>query len=220
MDNCLFLPPLNKMLRYLLTCLAGFCSLITFSQEMSSLGLLFVGKINFQDTSSLVISLTATVKDNSKVKISWKPGTSRSEFYSIERSVNGGPFETIGVIKQTSEAVIDWQDDLPVAGKDQYRIRCTLADGSQRYSATTSAIIAGNISFRFYPNPVDNVLIVRSESPVDIVIIDGNGKTRISQNQLSGLQMINVSSLEKGIYLIRVYNRYLNTQIQDRLVKN
>ncbi|MBL0135205.1 MAG: T9SS type A sorting domain-containing protein [Chitinophagaceae bacterium] len=187
---------------------------------MSSLGLLFVGKINFQDTSSLVISLTATVKDNSKVKISWKPGTIRSEFYSIERSVNGAAFETIGVIKQTSEAVIDWQDELPVAGKDQYRIRCTLGDGSQRYSATTSAIIAGNISFRFYPNPVDNVLIVRSENPVDIVIIDGNGKTRISQNQLSGLQMINVSSLEKGIYLIRVYNRYLNTQIQDRLVKN
>lgn len=208
------------MLRYLLTCLAGFCSLITFSQEMSTLGVLLTGKINFRDTSTLVSGLSVTVKDNSKVLISWKPGSSRVDFYSIERSVNGGAFETIGVIKQSSESVIDWQDELPMAGKDQYRIRCTLADGSQRYSATSSAIIAGNIAFRFYPNPVDNVLIVRSENPVDIVIIDGNGKTRISQNQLSGLQMINVSSLEKGIYLIRVYNRFLNTQIQDRLVKN
>ena len=80
--------------------------------------------------------------------------------------------------------------------------------------------IAGDISFKFYPNPVDNILIIRSENPLDIQIIDATGKTRLSQANLQGLQTINVSTLEKGIYILRVNNRLANTIVQERLVKN
>ena len=80
--------------------------------------------------------------------------------------------------------------------------------------------IAGDITFKFYPNPVDNVLIIRSETALDIQIIDATGKSRLSQTNVSGLHTINVSTLEKGVYVIRVLNRLSNTVVQDRLLKN
>jgi hypothetical protein len=43
---------------------------------------------------------------------------------------------------------------------------------------------------------------------------------RLSQTNLLGLQTINVSTLEKGIYLLRLNNRLANTIVQERLVKN
>ena len=80
--------------------------------------------------------------------------------------------------------------------------------------------IAGDISFKFYPNPVDNILIIRSENILDVQIIDAGGKLRISQANVQGLQTINVSSLETGVYVLRLHNRSANTIVQDRLLKN
>ena len=72
----------------------------------------------------------------------------------------------------------------------------------------------------FYPNPVDQVLIIRSEYPVDLTIMDANGKARITVSNTSGLQLLNLASLEKGAYLIRVFNRSQNTSQLERLIKN
>ena len=127
----------------------------------------------------------------------------------------------MAVLKQTmGQMKMDWTDELPARGKNEYRLRCSSTDGRHRYSKSILAYVGGNLSFRFYPNPADNNLIIRSEQPVDLTIIDGNGKIRITQNQISGLQLLNISALEKGVYIIRIYNRQSNALLQDKLVKN
>ena len=70
--------------------------------------------------------------------------------------------------------------------------------------------LPASATFKFYPNPVDHVLIVRSESALDVVIADATGRIRITQSRVQGLHAINVSSLEKGIYLIRFINKHTN----------
>ena len=127
----------------------------------------------------------------------------------------------MAVLKQTSRQLkMDWVDEQPARGRNVYRIRCSYSDGQSGYSKSIMAYVGGNVSFRFYPNPADNILIIRSEQAIDVTIIDGNGRTRITQNLLSGLQLLNISTLEKGVYVIRIYNRQSNTLLQEKLVKN
>lgn len=165
--------------------------------------------------------LSATIHSGSRVMVSWKSADTLNDYFTIERSCNQRPFETVAVIRlQDSQKLVEWQDELPVAGRNVYRVTATLKDGRQVFGGITSIVLAGNINFKFYPNPADHILIVRSEFPADITIVDVNGKPRISLVNVSGLQLVNVAPLEKGVYLLRVYNRVLNTLSQERFVKN
>lgn len=208
------------MRKYFFTSMFCLCLSLAFSQEELLFNLTDTNRPPFLGLPAITPELDIIVRDNSKVMLSWKVTTDRNGFFSIERSCNGKEFETIAVLKQTSGPLkMDWVDEQPVRGKNQYRIGCSTADGKLIYSGVVTAQVSGNISFRFYPNPADNVLIVRSEQAVDLTIVDGNGKMRISQNQLAGLQMLNISSLEQGVYILHIYNRQLNTHTQEKLVK-
>ena len=110
-------------------------------------------------------------------------------------------------------------DESPLPGRSYYRIR-TVVKGMPVYSPTLAVYMGGDVPFKFYPNPADNVLIVRTNLPMDIQITDATGELRISYQKVQGLQTINVSSLEKGIYMIRFTNKVSNTVSTERLFKN
>ena len=178
--------------------------------------------ISNSDSTYYITDLVHIIKENSRVVLNWRlSDSSLTDFFSIERSCNSKEFEVVAVMKlaQISQW-FEWIDESPAKGKNVYRIKCSAKDNRQFYSKPLSVQIAGDISFKFYPNPVDNILIIRAESPLDIQILDATGKMRISQANLQGLQTINVSVLEKGIYILRLNNRLANTIVQERLIKN
>jgi hypothetical protein len=174
------------------------------------------------DTTSIIANLSVSVRENSKVILNWKqPADTSFEFAVVERSQGGQDFEMVAVLKRPDmRAENEWIDDAPAKGRSLYRIRFSGRNGMPLYSKAVPAMIAGDISFRFYPNPVDNILIIRSENILDIQIVDAVGKPRISHNRLQGLETINVSNLEKGIYFLRVNNRSTGMIIQEKLLKN
>jgi len=174
------------------------------------------------DSASFITDLTSLVKDNSKVVINWKNSERVSpEYVTVERSCAGRDFEMVAVLKQPGQGKeFEWVDDAPGKGRNLYRIRFNGEDGQPYYSKVVTALIAGDISFRFYPNPVDNILIVRAESPLDVQFLDASGKIRLSQTRLQGIGTINVSSLEKGIYYLRIYNRTTGITTQEKILKN
>lgn len=209
------------MFKYLLT---GICCLFLFdcfSQEEVAISLPDTIIPASPDSNTITTELDAVVRDNLKIILSWKALNNQNDFFSVERSSNGKEFETIAVLKQTTGLLkMNWVDEEPARGKNHYRIRYSAANGTVIYSGIVTAQLGGNLSFRFYPNPADNVLIVRSEQAIDISIIDAFGKVRMTQTQLSGLQLLNISSLEKGAYILHIFNRQTNTHIQEKLVKN
>lgn len=174
------------------------------------------------DSVSVVSELATIVKDNNRVLLNWKVNDSIvPEYFSVERSVNGKDFDVIAIIKLSAANLkYEYIDENPVRGRSIYRIRCTWKEGGQVYSAPVAVQLTGAATFKFYPNPVDNILIIRSEAPLDVQITDASGKTRIALNKVQGLQTINVSTLEKGIYLLRVTNKLSNVISQDKLIKN
>lgn len=174
------------------------------------------------DSSSQVTNLVATVKEKTRVLLNWRlPKNGSREFVAVERSAGGKDFEMVALLKQPESGDwYEWVDDSPAKGRNAYRIKHAGKTGVEQYSLIASTMVAGDISFKFYPNPVDNVLIVRTEDPMDLQVLDGNGQLRLNQGRIQGLQTINVSSLEKGIYLLRATNRVTGTVTQERLLKN
>ncbi|MBL7733874.1 MAG: T9SS type A sorting domain-containing protein [Chitinophagaceae bacterium] len=173
------------------------------------------------DSLTVIKELQYLVIEKGKVMITWKISEQIPEFIVIERSDNGKRFETVSVLNHLStKPVYQWIDDSPKKGKNFYRIRYSSKEGIPVYSPTVVCQIEGYVFFKFYPNPVDQILIVRSDIPIDVIIADGNGKIRVTHPKISGLQTLNVSSLEKGIYIIRFIDRHTNTISQEKLVKN
>lgn len=205
----------------LIFCLSLFTCSIT-ALKAQTIPVSVVSAEEGQDTSGQVTNLAAVVKEKTKVVLNWRLSRNdAAEFVAVERSLNGRDFEMVALLKQpVSGDWYEWVDDSPGKGRNAYRIRHANKNGVDQYSLTATTLIAGDISFKFYPNPVENILIIRSEHPSDVQIIDSRGAIRISQTGFHGLQTLNVSALEKGIYVLRVTNRVTGTVSQDKLLKN
>jgi hypothetical protein len=175
------------------------------------------------DTADYITNLSLSIFENARVILNWKqPEDTSLTFAVIERSTGGRNFEVVAALKQSDiKPENEWIDEAPPKGRSLYRVRFSGRDAQQpEYSKSVEALIAGDISFRFYPNPVDNILIIRSEGIVDIQILDAVAKQRIGISNLQGLQTINVTSLEKGIYFLRINNHTTGLITQEKLLKN
>ena len=174
------------------------------------------------DSTGIISELSSVVKENNRVMLTWKVNdTTLPEFFTVERSMNGKDFDVVAVVRLSGlNKKFEYTDDSPLKGRSIYRVMCAWKEGAQFYSSPVAVQLIGDASFKFYPNPVDNILIIRSDAPLDIQISDATGKTRLVINRVQGLQTVNVSTLEKGIYLLRVTNKASNVISQDKLIKN
>ena len=170
--------------------------------------------------TSVFTSFQTQVLDK-KISLQWEVRADSSQYFTIERSVEGKIFESIGMLKAT-EGIYKYEfaDEYPTRGQAYYRIRHTAKNGREQHSDPITVVVPGSTSFRFYPNPADNLLIVRSEFPIELVIIDGFGKQRISKSLGPGPQVIDVSFLEKAVYILRITDKTSGRQQFDKFLKN
>ena len=175
-----------------------------------------------EDPGQTITDIVPIVNEKGKVNLTWRVSDTIPEFFAIERSNDDGKnFEIVAVLSNLERRKFyQWTDEAPRNGRNLYRLRYSFKPSDSLYSKTVAASVTANVSIKFYPNPVDHILIVRSETPIDVHIIDANGKVRISRSTVNGLGTINVSSLEKGLYLIRFSNKLTAVMYQEKLVKN
>ena len=207
------------MFRILLSIYVSFLALASYSQ--SPVDWQSPSDVVLEDPNRVINDLTSRISENSKIILSWIVKGSLPDFFAIERSDNGKSFEVVSVLSNLSpQKIFQWTDDDPRKGRSFYRIRYSFTNGDSLYSKTLPVMIAGYTAFKFYPNPVDHVRIIRTDAPLDVMISDANGRLRISETRVKGLHTINVASLEKGVYLMRVINKLTNVMSQEKLVKN
>lgn len=217
-ENFFYFYPLDSMFKILLSIYVSFLAVVSYAQsppeESSPLEAV-------EDTNRIISELTSRIGENSKIILSWIVSSSLPQFFAIERSENGKAYEVVSILNNLSrQNIYQWADEAPKKGRNLYRIRYGFKPGDSLYSNTILVSVAGYDAFKFYPNPVDHILIVRSDAPLDVMITDGNGRLRISHSKVHGLYTINVSSLEKGVYLIRFINKLTNVMSQEKLIKN
>jgi hypothetical protein len=175
------------------------------------------------EDSALKIDLSTKplVKDN-KIVLQWRcSGFEKDGFCIIERSSDQKSFEVLGVLKtRGSVESFEFADEQPAHEKNYYRIKIGRPGGKVSFSKTISADRTGSFFFKFYPNPVDNALIIRSQYAAKLQIIDGSGNTRINHDLNAGLQTVDVSFLPKGLYILSISVANKQISITKKLLKN
>jgi hypothetical protein len=167
-------------------------------------------------------SFILQVRDSKKVLLQWvvQPGV-ESEYFTIEKNIDGKNFETIAVIKSLHAInKYEFTDEMPTRGNSTYRVRLTTRNGNSFFSDSSSVNIPGSSLVNFYPNPMDNVLIIRSAFTADVLITDALGKSRVSRTIGVGPSVIDVSTLEKGVYLLRITDKVSSQQQVEKIIKN
>jgi len=144
-------------------------------------------------------------------------------YYIVEKSIDGNHFETISAIgsgASSSDTSFSVTDNAVGTGVVYYRIRIAGENSDAIYSKTISTSISAASDFRFYPNPVDKLLIVRSSHMLSIQVMDAYGIVWFSQDVDAGMQIINVSTLQRGNYILKAKDRENGAVISEQLIKN
>jgi hypothetical protein len=174
------------------------------------------------DSHQIFLISRSDIKDPGKIILQWSCAALKHEqFFTVERSKNGKDFEVIGGMKgRKGQGVFEFADERPSATNNFYRIRTINAENKEVFSKIISRGIATARFSSFYPNPVEKYLIVRTESPVEIKIVDQLNKVRISKQLEMGFQLVDVGQLEKGLYFITLVHKASNRVISDKLIKH
>jgi hypothetical protein len=175
-----------------------------------------------KNASALFVKFSAIVKGSNKVLLQWDvDSVEEGDYFIVERGADGIHYETIGVTRREGNtAHYELTDMAPPNGSNFYRIKYTTQGGPALYSKVQQLSTSGEIDFKFYPNPVDKVFIVHTEHMIDIQVIDAVGVTRLSKRLQPGIQVVNISALERGVYILRVADKESNRVVSNQLLKN
>jgi len=201
-----------------LTFTMGFICLASNAQQATD-------SANHQQTDpesfSLFTNFTYSIKDINKVLLQWSIDSSAgNDYFIVEHGKDTSHFETLGILKKTDAAAqYELVDNNAFNGFNYYRIKCMDSAGLVTYSKILQ-VSSGKADFKFYPNPVDKLLIVETERFSDLQIINVMGAVLITKQLQSGVQIINVSSLEKGDYILRAVDKMNNKIVLEHLLKN
>jgi hypothetical protein len=179
---------------------------------------LITGKSN----GAVFINFTGSVREAGKVWLQWDVDSAEDgDYFVVQRSTDGVMYETIGALRKTVNiSHYELTDIAPPNGTDLYRVKYTGQGGKFLYSNPVPLSLSGDVEFKFYPNPVDKLLIIRTEHTIDIQIVDAIGSIRVSKRLQPGIQVINASSLERGVYILRVADKESNRVVSNQLLKN
>jgi hypothetical protein len=176
------------------------------------------------DDASIFTDFSFSVKNIKNVNLQLNTDFNKlqqGDYFIVERSYDGITYETVGALKiEANSTQYAHTDSSALNGTDYYRIKYSGKTGRQAYSKTVVVTLSADVDFKFYPNPVDKLLIIRTGHNIDIQISDAVGTVRFNKELEPGLQVLNVSALEKGSYILRIADKQSNRVVSEHLLKN
>jgi len=208
------------MKRLQLLLISAFLCCAAFSQSAND----HIGQINITSPeSNIAFSLFTVNALNGQAVLRWTAHSVKAEdFFVIEKSVDAIHFDVISAMEASTgtDSVYSVTDNAVGNGAVSYRIRITGKDGRELCSKTINVNSVSDVDFKFFPNPVDKLLIVRSSHALNIQVMDTYGTIKFTQDVEAGMQIVNVSALQKGNYILKATDKVTNTVISQQLVKN
>jgi hypothetical protein len=153
-----------------------------------------------------LLSLTGKVI-NEKVEVEWKVSEQQGiDRYVVERSSDGRTFTAVGTVSANNLRDYSYRftDASPIKGSMYYRLKIVEA-GRATYSNIIRVSLTGNEKMFVYPVPAKDVITLErsSNNTTEAVITDLQGKVLISVRLTQAKQQIDISSLPKGMYILR-----------------
>jgi Secretion system C-terminal sorting domain len=173
--------------------------------------------------AGLLFSFFTVTPQNGHAILRWAfPPVKSEDFFIVERSSDALHFEMLSAMDASvgTDSVYSLVDNSVGPGTISYRIRIIGKDGKEQYSKTVNMNTLVDADIRFYPNPVDKLLIIRSSHALSIQVQDSYGIVWFTQEVGAGMQIVNVSALQKGTYILKATDKSTNTVFSEQLVKN
>ncbi|MBS1948910.1 MAG: T9SS type A sorting domain-containing protein [Bacteroidetes bacterium] len=207
-----------KKFFWLTLTLGAFCLATSAQQAKDPVADLLLRQVKQR---SLFATFSFQIKDLNKILLHWTiDSAANNDYFIVERGNDTAHFETLEVLKRINTVVsYELADNNALTGFNYYRIKCIDGTGQSIYSNTLQ-VSAGKTEFKFYPNPADKLLIVETEHSSELQILNPMGAILIAQQLQRGVQIVNVSSLERGEYIIRAVDKINNKVILEHLLKN
>ena len=150
------------------------------------------------------------------VEINWVTASEENNhFFTIERSMDAVEFYPILQVEGAGNSDITLSytahDTLPLYGRSFYRLKQTDFDGTFSYSQIESVFIEAEELIKIYPNPARNRIYIRFAHVNENLsgqVVDMQGRLiqvfqTGPQNPANPLLEMDITSLEKGLYMIR-----------------
>jgi Secretion system C-terminal sorting domain len=172
---------------------------------------------------SFPFSFFTVTQQNGHAVLRWSaPPVKSEDFFIVEKSSDALHFDMLSAIDASvgTDSVYSVVDNAVGTGTISYRIRISGKDGKESYSRTVNMNSTTDADFRFYPNPVDKLLIIRSSHALSVQVQDAFGVIWFAQDVDAGMQIVNVSALQKGSYILKATDKSTNAVISEQLVKN
>jgi hypothetical protein len=203
-----------------LTAIICCCGVVSNAQQESDS--LIKDRTLTERSDSAFTNFTYAIKENNKIILQWTADRiSSADYFIVERSEDGNNFETIGAMKGAANSnEYEITDNSSMSGNNFYRIKYIGKAGQPVYSKILQINSSGNVAIKFYPNPVDKMLILETNFPVEIQLINAMGTVKLIKRLQQGLQVIDVSTLDKGTYILRIVDNERNKSVLQQLVKN
>ncbi len=99
---------------------------------------------------------------------------------------------------------IEEMDDLDVVVFIQNNANKDIMQSTYATEALATSEFGSTAQIKMWPNPSTGIVRVSTESPVNVVITDISGKVVFTMNEVSNETQMNLSSLQKGIYLAKM----------------
>jgi hypothetical protein len=164
----------------------------------------------------LVLPITLSkfeyVLKGNAVSLSWQTATEiNSNYFNIERSVDGIKFESLGKLKtignSTTSKDYSFLDNKPNY-INQYRLKLVDIDGKSTYSKILFVKVMQASPIKVIENPVkENLqlqLSVEATKIKSIILFDFMGRQLKTIKPFSGFKSVNISNLAAGKYLVQL----------------
>lgn len=181
---------------------------------------------SYQDPVSIrlpVVLASFTAKlENKKPVISWVSSKEENlNVFVLERSADGQNFKDAAMIfpneKTSADSKYSYTDNAvstSAKGILYYRLRMVDLDGKFKYSETRLLRISDQekaVSIQTYPNPAINELRITipgnwqdKKIQYDVFSVTGQSMKKISRNNASQTEVLDISQLPAGSYIVRV----------------
>jgi hypothetical protein len=114
---------------------------------------------------------------------------------------------------------IEEMDDLDVVVFIQSTTNKDVMQSTYATDALTTAEFDPAAQIKMWPNPSTGIVRIATENPVNVVITDISGKVVFTMNEVSNEMQLNLSSLQKGIYLAKMTTNEGVEQTQKIVLK-
>ena len=197
----------------------------------SLLAIVLFGMPMLNEQQIISPGLTAVYEHKQQlVKLKWNHNDRQVVRYTLQRSADNNRWAEVYTIKMDNPSqykFISYYDNQVAAGKNYYRLKVFLSNGSQEFTPSLMVIIGkpGN-SWLMYPVPVTDVLNLQYNGNalitgvISVVIQRMNGQVYHQLRFASSTRLIQVpvSNLGSGTYDVRII---VNNQVvwNQRFVK-